>query len=216
MESSGKRTSAQARRRERCEPEVRREAIMEAARAIFLERGFARATIDEVVARAGGSKATVYALFGSKEGLFGAIAADLAERFGNTLRTLVPGSSVAETLTSVGCAYLEAVLSRERLALFRLVMGESGRFPDLGDILYRSGPRSILSHFTALFRDWSARGLVEGADPEQLAGQFLGALRGDLFLRSLLNPTRIPTPKEIADHVARVVPLFLRCCSGAA
>ena len=199
-------------KRRRYLPEVRREAILEAARAVFLERGYAGATIDAVVERSGGSKATVYALFGNKEGLFGALISDWAEGFAEAFRTLAPGSSVDQSLRSLGRTVLEQFLSQERLAIFRLVAGESGRRPELGDIFYRIGARTGLSLFTALFREWSARGLISGSDPAQLASHFLGALRGDLFLRSLFNPTRVPTKKEIAEHVDAVVEAFLRGC----
>lgn len=196
----------------RCTPEKRREAVLAAARAVFLERGYAGATIDAVVERSGGSKATVYALFGNKEGLFAAIAADCAERLAHSIHAVAPESSVADGLRSLGRTYLEAVLSRERLAVFRLVAGESGRLPELGDIFYRLGPQTGLSLFAGLFRDWMRRGLINGSDPEQLASHFLGALRGDLFFRSLFNPTRTPTKKEIAAHVDAVVDAFLRGC----
>jgi AcrR family transcriptional regulator len=200
------------RKRRRCTQEVRREAILDAARAVFLERGYAGATIDAVVERSGGSKATVYALFGNKEGLFSALAADCAEGIGAQVRALAPGESIEDSLRSLGRAYLEAILSRERLAIFRLVAGESGRLPQLGDIFYRLGPEAAVAHFAGLFRGWGARGLIAGADPHALASHFIGALRGDLFFRALFNPTRAPTKKEIADHVDAVVALFLRGC----
>src|SRR5690348_14786308 len=57
-------------RRERCTAEVRGQAIINAATEVFLERGYAEASVDAIVERAGGSKATVYAMFGNKEGLF--------------------------------------------------------------------------------------------------------------------------------------------------
>src|SRR5258708_28499552 len=61
--------------RERSTTTARRQAILEAAREVFLERGYGDSTVDAVVERAGGSKATVYALFGNKEGLFSSDAA---------------------------------------------------------------------------------------------------------------------------------------------
>ena len=200
-------------KRRRCAPELRREAILAAARAVFLECGYAGATVDAVVERAGGSKATVYAMFGNKEGLFAALIAELAERFAEAVRALGPGSSPAESLRSLGRTYLELVVSEEALAIFRLVAGESGRLPQLGDIFYRGGPRTGLSLFTEVFRDWMARGLIAGRDPESLASHFQGALRGDLHLRALLNPTRAPTKKEIAAHVEVVVCAFLSGCT---
>jgi TetR/AcrR family transcriptional regulator, mexJK operon transcriptional repressor len=214
MAIAGEAKAARAgEKRERCIPEVRRKGILAAAHDVFLERGYVGATIDAVVERAGGSKATVYAMFGNKEGLFAALIAELAETFAEATRQLGPGSSVAESLRSLGRTYLELVLSEERLAMLRLVAGESGRLPQLGDVFYRLGPRCALTLFTELFRDWMGRGLVAGKSAESLASHFLGALRGDLFLRSLLNPTRAPTKKEIAEHVDGVVATLLSGCA---
>jgi TetR/AcrR family transcriptional regulator, mexJK operon transcriptional repressor len=199
----------------RRQPELRREAILEAARAVFLERGYAGASIDAVVERSGGSKATVYALFGNKEGLFGALIADCAEQVSAAIRMLAPDGPVRESLRSLGRRYLEVILLPERLAILRLVAGESGRLPELGDVFYRLGPQTGLSMLAGLFGGWISRGLIGRSDPEQLASHFLGALRGDLFFRSLFNPTRVPTRKEIADHVDAVVDVLLRGCGPA-
>ena len=204
-------------KRERCTAEVRRKAILKAAAEVFLERGYADASIDAVVERAGGSKATVYALFGNKEGLFSAAVAECGEEFAAAIGTVGVGASLAESLRQIARAYLKVILNPKRLAMFRMVAGDSGRRPDSGDIFYRLGPHAVAAAVTRFFRDGAARGLIDAAaDPEQLADCFLGAVRGSLFNRAVLNPTRMPTDKEIDRHVDFVVDTFLHGCQPPA
>ena len=66
----------------------RRKAIVAAARDVFLERGYANSSIDAVVERSGGSKATVYQMFGNKEGLLAALVADGAEELAHLVEAL--------------------------------------------------------------------------------------------------------------------------------
>lgn len=190
----------------------RRQALLDAARAIFLEKGYASATIDEVVARAGGSKATVYALFKNKEGLFAALVADCAEELADLLRKSPLDGPLEDSLRSFGRRYLEVLTRPERLALFRVVIGECGRAPEIGDIFYRTGPQAIFQRLAELLRTAASRGQVATSDVDAMAHFFIDALRGHVHMQVLLNPTRRPTPKEIERHVDFVVDTFLRAC----
>ena len=205
-------TAPVPRTRQRRTPAAQREALLEAASAIFLERGYAGASIDAVVERAGGSKATVYALFGNKEGLLSALIAQGAETLAASVDALPAGASLDENLHAIGRSYLRVILQPKRIALYRLVAGESGRCPHLGDIFYRTGPQAVTIRVAAFFRAAAARGQLETDDPEQLAHFFIHALRGDHHNRVLFNPTRMPTEQEIDRHIDFVVRTLLRCC----
>ncbi len=200
---------ATAQQRERGSAEIRRRAILDAAAETFLERGYAEATVDAVVERAGGSKATVYAMFGSKEGLFAAAVADCAERFAASLETLPTDGSFEDGVRRVARVYVQGLLQPERLAMFRLVVGDSGRLPEVGDTFYRLGPEATVKAVGRFLRDCARRAGLEIGEPDLLASYFLGALRGGVFYRVLLNPTRKPTPREVERHIAFVVETFL-------
>ena len=204
------------RARQRRTPAAQRQAILRAATEVFLERGYAGASIDAIVERAGGSKATVYALFGNKEGLLTALVSQGAESLAAFVDALPAGASLEESLHAIGRSYLDLILQPKRVALYRLVAGESGRSPHLGDIFYRTGPQAVTTRVAEFFRAAAARGQLEAADPEQLAHFFVHALRGDHHNRVLFNPTRMPTPQEIERHIDFVVRTFLRCCKPAA
>lgn len=201
-----------ARRKGRCSLPERRQALLDAARAVFLEKGYASATIDEVVARAGGSKATVYSLFENKEGLFAALVAEAAEELSELVRTYPLDGRIKDVLRDFGQHYLEILTRPERTALFRLVLGECGRVPEVGDIFYRTGPQVIFQRVADLLRGAAARGQITIADPEGMAHYFIDAVRGHMHMQVMLNPTRRPTAKEIERHVDFVVENFLRAC----
>src|SRR5215831_15170020 len=108
--------------RTRCSPDERRKAILAAAQKVFLERGYANASIDAVVELAGGSKATVYQQFGSKEGLLGALVTEGAEELAHLVHELPLDGALEQSLRSFGRGYLNLVMRPDRLALFRLTL----------------------------------------------------------------------------------------------
>src|SRR4029453_18345533 len=201
-----------ATRKGRCSPTERRQALLDAARDVFLERGYANATIDAVVERAGGSKATVYALFESKEGLFSALVAEAAEELSALVQSYPLDGRIEDDLRDFGLHYLEILTRPERLALFRLVLGECGRVPEVGEIFFRTGPQVIFRKVVDMLRSAAARGQIAVSDAEAMAHFFIDALRGHVHMEVLLNPTRRPTPREIERHVDFVVENFLRAC----
>jgi AcrR family transcriptional regulator len=195
--------------RTRQSAEDRRRSILAAAWKVFLERGYANASIDAVVELAGGSKATVYQQFGSKEGLLGALVTEGAEELAHLVHELPLDGELDQSLRAFGHGYLNLIMRPDRLALFRLTVGECGRVPEIGDVFYRTGPQTVAKYMTEFFRDVAATGLIEAADPERIANQFIHALRGDLYLQVVLNPTRRPTESELNRHIDFVVDSFL-------
>lgn len=195
--------------RTRQSAEERRRAILAAAQKVFLERGYANASIDAVVELAGGSKATVYQQFGNKERLLGALVAEGAEELAHLVHELPLDGDLEESLRAFGRGYLGLILRPDRLALFRLTIGECGRVPEIGDVFYRTGPQTVAKYLTEFFRSVAAAGLIATTDPERSAHQFIHSLRGDLYLQNLLNPTRRPTESELKRHIDFVVETFL-------
>ena len=108
------------------------ERILDAAKQVFLERGFEGASIDEIaeVARAG--KPTIYARFPGKEGLFGAVMARKVREHTSFFESIEPtGATVEERLASIATAILHKVLAAETVGLCRASVAEARRFPEL-------------------------------------------------------------------------------------
>jgi AcrR family transcriptional regulator len=98
------------------------------------------ATIDLVVERAGASKATVYSFFGGKDGLFAAMVEERCERilsaFGDPE---VVDSNVPSALTHIARRYMEVVLAPDAVGLYRMIIAEGVRFPELTRTFFQIG-----------------------------------------------------------------------------
>lgn len=120
----------------------RLQAIVEAAAALFMAKGFDAVTIDEVVAGAGGSKSNIYRQFGGKEGLFAEVVTHLSAEFLSPLTHLDLGETERSTgLLILGRTLLRQLLNPRHIAFQRMVLASSGQFPDLMAHWYEVGPR---------------------------------------------------------------------------
>ena len=100
----------------------------------------------------------------------------------------VGGLSLSRALTDIGHSFLQPILSQQNhTLLLRMVAAELPRFPELGPIFYDSVPGLTLASVSDYLEQARAHGLVELTDCRLAAGQFLGALRGDLQIRALLG-----------------------------
>jgi AcrR family transcriptional regulator len=193
--------------------------ILDAARRVFLERGLAGASIDEIAELACAGKPTIYARFPGKEALFTAVvmrkvAANVA-RFAN----FVPaGAAIEERLASVGAAVLHQLLAGDTVGLLRLSIAEARRFPDLASSVHRMARGRGLQAV--------ARLLAEAAQSDELghlpafAPQRL-AKTADIFLdlvvlpplhRALHGEKRKALCAEIEQHVVSSVAFFIAAC----
>jgi AcrR family transcriptional regulator len=183
---------------------------MSAAREVFLERGFGAATVDEIVRRAGGSRATLYEQFGSKEGLFAAIIAKVCETVVEPLVSQTDGEGDLEaTLNAIGQRFLQALMNPIGIGLYRLVVSEGGRFPELGRLVYEAGPQMAARELSSYFRREAVRSDLSIADPDLAARHFLELVKGDLHSRVLLGVESAPSRAEIDACVRQAVRTFL-------
>jgi len=135
-----KRAPDKPRRARKVEPATRRQAILEAALTVFAERGFEAARLDDVAARAGVAKGTLYLYFKDKEALFeellrGAVSPILQ---GVTALAEAPDMSFGQALDTLYDFFEREVLGTDRKLLLRLVLTEGPRFPRIAEAHYRN------------------------------------------------------------------------------
>jgi len=190
---------------------AKRKAILAAATRLFLRAGYGAATMEAIAAEAGVSKQTIYHHFGSKDALFGAIVADLCD---SLLASLAPsGHGEGEPRTALirlGRQVLELALAPDLLALHRLIIAESPRFPELGAATFESGPRLAATRLAGYLREQSQKGALDVGAPELAAEQFFGLILGHKQLRALLRQGEPrPDAADIKHWVERAVEVFL-------
>jgi AcrR family transcriptional regulator len=151
-------------------------AILEAATTVFLENGYLGASMDQVAARAGVSKQTVYKHFEDKEHLFADIVTRTVDEAGeptfNEVMSLGDSGDLHADLADLAARLLTRVIQPRMLQLRRLVIGEAGRFPELGRVFYERGPGRTLAALTDVFAELDRRGLMDAGDPGIAAEHF--------------------------------------------
>ncbi len=153
----------------------KRAAILEAAQQVFFANGFVGASMDQVAATAAVSKQTVYKHFSDKEALFREVVTNVVRARDGGIATdfLSTGEGpIGDRLRSFGRHFLKGVMQPDVLKLRRLVIGEAGRFPELGRSFYDLGPRRATEQLAVAIREAAARQRVLLQDP-QLAAEHL-------------------------------------------
>jgi AcrR family transcriptional regulator len=189
----------------------RRASILSAATDVFLEHGYEGARLEEVIRRSGGSLATLYAQFGGKEGLFAAIIAGICQEIVGSLPQ--PEERMAQTpdeaLFAFAKTYLEQLLAPASLALYRVVISEGARFPELGRAVFEAGPAAAAERLAAYLRWEAGRGVLVVPDPGLAARQFLEMVKGDLHVRALFGAAPAPSGPETEACIRAATRIFL-------
>jgi AcrR family transcriptional regulator len=188
----------------------RREAILRIAHEAFLTDGYAATSMSEIARKVGGSKATLYNYFSSKEELFTAVVdekcQDIQEMVFDAQMAM---DDFAKVLTQLAERFVHAVLQDDTIATFRLITAEAARFPELGRVFYSSGPQRSKDRLADFFARAVADGDLKPRDPRIMAGRFFELCKGELHQRKLWGMRPDPTNAEIRAHVADSVDVFL-------
>ncbi len=193
--------------------ESKREAILDAAHKVFLEVGFGATSMDAIAVAAKVSKQTVYNHFGSKEELFAAMIRNVCDRMLTVFEEAAKSGKPEDTLRAIARQIVKKVLEPDRLALYRLLIAESQRFPELGHIFYESGPQVTRKYLADYFTEQNARGTMHVANPAITADQFFGLLSG-CYPKAQLSIGPVPSPEYIEAYVENAVSMFMSAYGG--
>ncbi|WP_162906506.1 TetR/AcrR family transcriptional regulator [Algihabitans albus] len=200
----------QPERTSRLRPEKRR-AILDGAAHVFMRDGFGLAGIDDIVAEAGVSKRTLYAHFPSKEALFGAIVEEWCASLLTPLREAgIRHRDTRETLVDLGRMFLDVILSPEGVQLYRVVIAEAPRFPDLGRVFYESGHQPAAQLLSSYLRTRIEAGEFREFDCRRAAEGFFQLIAGYSHERMLLNIDTQIDPEDIETYLSVAAEIFLR------
>jgi AcrR family transcriptional regulator len=195
------------------------ERILDAARKVFLERGFEGASIDEIAEAARSGKPTIYARFRDKRALFTAVVKrDILSRITEFKAEVPTGVTIEERLTSAASTLLHWGLDSERIGLMRLAVAEARRFPDLAATVSRTARDLSTELGVRLLGELTQSGELGSLPafaPERLATTarfFLDLVAVPMLLRALFEVNLKTLDAEIDAHVARSVAFFLAAC----
>ena len=192
-------------------PAALNERLLKAAVEVFLEKGFAAASVDEIAARAKASKITFYKHYGNKEALFGAVMQRENAALLHSVKTKIPeGLPLDDFLLAFAQLLYSEFLKRETVKLVRVLHAEANRFPQLANTFERSGPSLALKAVAAEFEKHMASGYLRRAKAELAAEQFIQLSLGELTRRVLMGLRPAPSKAEVNERIASGIDVFLR------
>mgnify|MGYP000991725458 CR=1 FL=1 len=190
----------------------KRSRLLEAAAKLFVLHGYDNTSIEMIADAAQISRQTIYNQFGSKDALFIAIAKELTgDLTASIAHPLDVGHNLARTLETFGRQVLSLVVADRNLAIYRLVLTEVSRFPELSRAVLECGiavTESQIANYLA------AQSGLRLDDPRFAARAFLALIVHPIHMRAQLG--KKPSQREIAAHVKAAVALFLRAYGGNA
>jgi AcrR family transcriptional regulator len=189
---------------------MRVERFLDAATEVFTEKGYQHARLSEIVARAGGSLATLYRVFGDKEGLARAIILRRLQDLNERMQTLnLSGLPPKDALFLAAERIAQGMTTTEMLVVHRIAIGEGQSFPDLRDWFFDHAVASVRGCLSDYFEQEMAAGRLRITSASMAASQFFMMLFGDLVIRISCGNTRDPDPEELRNYALGAADLFL-------
>jgi AcrR family transcriptional regulator len=195
------------------------ERILDAARKVFLDRGFEGASIEEIADVARSGKPTIYARFRDKKALFtAAVTGYVIAKQGRFENYSPSGTTIGERLANIGVTVLQEALTAEWIDLLRLSIAEARRFPDLGSIVIRVTRERGAETMIRLLGEAVESGEVgtfPALSPDRLAmtaRYFIDLILLPQLMRALSGEHLKTLHAEIGPHVSQRVAFFLGAC----
>jgi AcrR family transcriptional regulator len=195
---------------------TRRQAILAAAYDLFLEKGYEATTLSDIVARSGGSLATLYELFENKPGLLRAMVEERCSSIGGGIdRAFCAMQPVETTLREIAEHLFGEILEPRAIALMRVVIAQCAVQPDLGRLLYEAGPAIGKAKVAAYLEAQSRGGRIRVSRPEATAQMFFQMVVGHYHHQLLVGAIEQPTAAEKAEHLDFALACFMKVVAPA-
>ncbi len=203
--------AAPLRREGRLSPDARRQAIMDAAKQLFLTKGYATTSLEEIVATSGGSLSTLYQFFGNKQGLWEALVADVCDQVTAPLQDAMDHKGDPRTVLKAFAQRLDALeRSSETAGALRLMLAEGTKYPELARTLFANGPDAAHQIVAEYLQGEVAAGRLKIADTALATEQFCALVCGESKMRNACGVLPDMTPAAIDHRLDAAVDMFLK------
>ncbi|MCJ8295143.1 MAG: TetR/AcrR family transcriptional regulator [Colwellia sp.] len=184
--------------------------ILDAAQNLFYHQGFDETSLAMIINEAGGSRRSIYNEFGNKQGLLMAVIQRQVKAQSETLTSINRDIPAKAALNQVCFRFVQGMLSAELMSLFRLVVQQVVKFPELGEMIYQKGPMAGIVPLVD-YLDWLVEQKELKIENSHFSAQMLiETAQGPLHTRSLLLPNKKTSDEEIKQQVAQAVDIFLK------
>lgn len=190
--------------------EARRQAMLDAATELFAEKGFEGTSLTDIIARSGGSRATLYELFGGKEGLFEAMVTEGCERVVAPLESkAIEGRLPEDVLRNFGLHIAEQITTVESRALTKILAADGHRLPRVVDFFFSHGLDLVRNRLAAYLRQATEAGYLAVRDPDTTAALFLAMVEGEGMIRWVFSGHRLSDAEKIRRQVTVATEIIL-------
>lgn len=190
-----------------CSDEVQRGAIADAAKRLFLEKGYGSATTDDLTARCKISKQTLYRLFPSKAALFAAVVTAHKPSWLD-FNAAYDEQPLEEALARIFRIDISPDADQERLAFVRLVVTEGQSSPELTEILRENGSNVSRTELAQWLTRQAAQGRILADDAESMARMLMDMIFGAIILKGV-GELEWPGSIDRQAHIRRCIAIFL-------
>lgn len=188
----------------------KRAAILEAAKALFIEQGYTGVSMDVIAAQANVSKLTVYSHFGDKEALFTeAVKSKCVEMLPDTLFVADSEGPLRDQLLGIAHAFFDLVTSDAAVSVQRVMMAPETD-DRLREMFWQAGPRRTTEALAEFLRARAERGELDIQDFPTAALQLMTLVKGELHTHMMCGLQPVPDAGGARQHVAASVDFFLR------
>ena len=185
--------------------------ILDGAAAVFARDGYEGASMSRIAAEAGVSKGTLYNYFTSKAELFAAyMHRDCARWIALLFEDLDPATPPDAALRQIGRRMFSMILSEPALVIYRMVVAEAEKFPELAHSFYAEGPARGVRHLARFLERSAADGRLAVQDADFAAEQFFALIQTQLSMKRRLRLIEMPQEHEIDHVVDCAVHLFMK------
>ena len=186
----------------------KRAAILDGAKTVFLRQSFALAKMDDVAAAAGVGKQTIYRHFKSKEALFVGLVMSMCAQAGALLakpqRKPSDGSPEVE-LRELGWLLAQILIAPDNLRLYRAIVAEAERLPELGQVFYENGTKVVRALAANILRK-----RFDESTAALRAATFINLVLGDAYLELSIGYAVPDVEKRFAQQIDEAVVVALR------
>ncbi len=191
-------------------PRRKRDQLLLGAREVFMAHGYAGASVDEIARVAGVSKATLYSYFADKAHLFNEMyRTELLRLADSAVEILAESVPPERALGEAARRIVDYVTSDFALAMFRICVSETPRFPEIGRAFFENGPELGRARLGKYLRAATARGALSIEDVDLAADQFLQLCQTRLIDQQLCGVQPHPPEDEMRKIANGAVEMFL-------
>lgn len=187
------------------------EECLETSSKLFRDHGFANVSVDMIARAARISPKTIYSRYGGKSGLFTAVIKRMVAPVLASQQLLghKHHENPVSELRDFAAAFLDRILEPNALAMYRMLIAEAIRMPELAELFYKEGPVKNMSQLAEWLASQHDAGLLRVPDPKSAAEVFIALIEGELMRRALMLNV-VPGPEERALWLENAITVFSR------